>query len=88
MSVDNDRQVETSSDMLESLVQQIEQLKVAVDHRTTIGQAQGILMARLDIDAETAIDYLKRVSMRSNRKLIDIAEEIAGTRELPPKLGH
>lgn len=88
MSVDNDRQVETSADMLESLVQQIEQLKVAVDHRTTIGQAQGILMARLDIDAETAIDYLKRVSMRSNRKLIDIAEEIAGTRELPPKLGH
>ena len=83
VSVDNDRQVETSADVLESLVRQIEQLEVAVDHRTTIGQAQGILMERLGVDADTAFEYLKRVSMDSNRKLVEIADQIAQTRELP-----
>ncbi len=83
MSVDDNRQVESSADVLESFVRDVEQLEVAVDHRTTIGQAQGILMARLDIDADAAFDYLKRLSMDSNQKLIDIAEVIAETRALP-----
>lgn len=83
MSVDEDLQVESNSDLVESLTQRIEQLEVAVDHRTTIGQAQGILMERLSIDAETAFEYLKRVSSHTNRKLIDVAAEIAHTLELP-----
>ena len=81
--MDNDRHVETSADVLESLVRQIEQLEVAVDHRTLIGQAQGILMERMRVDADTAFQYLCRVSSHTNRKLIDIAVEIAQTRELP-----
>ena len=83
MSVDEDPQVESHSDVVESLTRQIEQLEVAVDHRTTIGQAQGVLMARLNVDADTAFEYLKRVSSHTNRKLIDIAAEIIQTRELP-----
>jgi hypothetical protein len=61
----------------------IDQLGVAVHTRTSIGQAQGILMERLNISADQAFDYLRRISANSNRKLADVAEEIARTRQLP-----
>lgn len=72
--------------MAESLTnaeQEIQQLQHAVQTRTTIGQAEGILMERLGIDACQALQYLKRVSSHTNRKVIDIATEIAETRKLP-----
>lgn len=62
---------------------EVDQLGRALRSRTTIGQAQGILMERLDIDAARAFDYLRRVSSHSNRKLVDVADELARTRELP-----
>ncbi len=62
---------------------EIDQLGTAVHNRTIIGQAQGILMSRLNIDADQAFDYLRRISSHSNRKLVEVAAEIAGTRELP-----
>lgn len=63
--------------------QEIKQLHDAVESRTIIGQAEGILMERLGIDACQALGYLKRVSSHTNRKVIDIATEIAETRNLP-----
>lgn len=63
---------------------EIQQLETAVHSRTIIGQAQGILMALLDIDADRAFDYLRRVSSESNRKLSVVAAEITRTRRLPP----
>ena len=63
---------------------EIDQLENAVQNRTVIGQAQGILMHSLDIDADQAIAYLRRASSHSNRKLIAVAREIALTRQLPP----
>lgn len=61
---------------------QIDGLGLAMHHRILIGQAEGILMERLDITAEQAFDYLRRASSHTNRKLIDIAAQIAATREL------
>lgn len=63
---------------------EIDQLGNAMHSRTIIGQAQGILMTLLDIDADQAFDYLRRVSSESNRKLAVVAAEIARTRRLPP----
>ena len=61
----------------------LEQLAEAVEHRTTIGMAMGILMERLDLDADAAFAYLRRVSSHQNRKLYVIASEIATSRVLP-----
>jgi AmiR/NasT family two-component response regulator len=61
----------------------IEQLTEAVEHRTVIGQAQGILMERFDFDSDQAFDYLARCSQEQNRKLYDIAVEFVRLRELP-----
>jgi AmiR/NasT family two-component response regulator len=62
--------------------EEIDQLRTALEHRNLIGQAQGIVMGRLDVDADQAFEYLRRVSMHTNRKVVDIAEEIAAKRKL------
>jgi hypothetical protein len=62
---------------------QIDQLGVAIDNRTVIGRAEGILIERLGLSADQAFDYLRRVSSHTNRKLVDVASEIATTRRLP-----
>ncbi len=51
-------------------------LREALETRTVIGQAQGILMARQGIGADDAFDILRRASQRTNRKLRDIAAEL------------
>jgi GAF domain-containing protein len=62
---------------------QIDQLGLGMRNRIVIGQAQGILMERLDITADQAFDYLRRASMHTNRKVVEIADDIARTRTLP-----
>jgi transcriptional regulator with GAF, ATPase, and Fis domain len=54
-----------------------EQMDEALASRDLIGQAKGILMAREGVDADAAFDMLKRASQRLNRKLRDVAGEIA-----------
>jgi GAF domain-containing protein len=62
---------------------EIQQRTDAMAIRTVIGQAQGILMERLGIDAEEAFAYLRRKSQTENRKLATVCNEIVKTRELP-----
>ncbi|GAA5122083.1 GAF and ANTAR domain-containing protein [Alloalcanivorax gelatiniphagus] len=61
----------------------IDQLGLAMVSRTVIGRAEGILMERLGIDEGQAFDYLRRISSHTNRKIVDIAGDIAITRSLP-----
>jgi GAF domain-containing protein len=53
-----------------------EGLQIAIDARTFVGQAQGILMGRYGISAERAFEYLRRRSQQENVKLGDIAHEV------------
>jgi ANTAR domain len=55
---------------------------IAMTTRTIIGQAQGILMEKLGIDADQAFAYLRRISQSENPKLIMICQEIVNTRRL------
>ena len=56
-----------------------EQLTEAMRTRDLIGQATGILMERLDIDAAEAFDSLVRTSQRENTKLRDLARRLVDT---------
>ncbi len=47
--------------------------------RDDIGQAKGILMERYKMDADQAFAVLVRASQNTNRKLSDIAQELANT---------
>ncbi|HET9381334.1 MAG TPA: ANTAR domain-containing protein [Streptomyces sp.] len=56
-----------------------EQLTEAMHTRDLIGQATGILMERLGMDAGAAFENLVRASQRENVKLRDLARRIIGT---------
>ena len=62
-----------------------EGLRVAIDSRHLIGQAQGILMERFGLTADKSFAVLRRYSQDKNVKLRDLAEEIVRTRQLPPE---
>jgi transcriptional regulator with GAF, ATPase, and Fis domain len=59
--------------------QQIAGLEAALDSRTVIGQATGILMERFGLDAQQAYNLLTRLSSHGNRRLRDLAEELTTT---------
>jgi len=54
------------------------QLRTAMESRDVIGQAKGVLMAQSGLDADSAFRVLVRASQRQNRKLRDVAADIAG----------
>jgi GAF domain-containing protein len=53
-----------------------EQLQAAIDSRDLIGQAKGIVMARLSVDANQAFGLLSSLSQTRNTKLRDIAADV------------
>lgn len=62
---------------------EIATLKVAVDRRTTIGKALGIVMVQYGLDDDQAMSALRRLSTHHNRKLYDLALEIIRELRLP-----
>lgn len=58
-------------------------LNITLDSRKRIGQAQGILMERYDLDRDQAFEVLRRYSQDHNIKLRHVAEHLVTTRELP-----
>lgn len=55
----------------------------AIDARKRVGQAQGILMERYDLNEDQAFQVLLRYSQSNNMKLRDVAEKLIATRSLP-----
>ena len=55
----------------------------AIDARKLIGQAQGMLMERFDLDADQAFAVLRRYSQDNNIKLRVVAQRLVETRRLP-----
>jgi len=56
----------------------------AVDARTLIGQAQGILMQRLGVDSDNALSMLRRYTCRMEAALLDVAKSVVESGGLPP----
>jgi hypothetical protein len=67
-----------------AVARQDENMDIALDSRSLIGQATGIVMDRYDLDAVRAFAVLKRISQQSNVKLHEVAVELIRTRHLPP----
>ncbi|TDE16021.1 GAF and ANTAR domain-containing protein [Jiangella asiatica] len=58
-------------------------LRQAIGTRQLIGQAQGMLMERFDLDADRAFALLRRYSQHKNVKLRNVAQQVIDTRQLP-----
>jgi hypothetical protein len=63
----------------------VEQLRVGLESRTVIGQAQGILMERERVTPEEAFAILRTASQHMNVKLREIAARVVETGEDPRK---
>ncbi len=59
----------------------------AIDARKIIGQAQGIIMERYDVDADTAFHTLRQFSQVNNIKLRAVAEHVIAKRRFPGSRG-
>ena len=59
-------------------------LQTALETRGVIDQAKGILMDRHKLTADQAFQVLAQMSMKGNRKLHTVADELVHTGELPP----
>lgn len=60
-----------------------EHLAHALETRTVIGQATGMVMERYGLDEQTAFNVLRRLSSQDNRKLRDLAQQVVADRALP-----
>jgi transcriptional regulator with GAF, ATPase, and Fis domain len=63
--------------------QSAQSLRAAVKSRHVIGQAQGILMQRYQVDADRAFTVLRRYSQDKNVKLRLVAEHVIAHHQLP-----
>ena len=60
-------------------------LRAGMSSRDLIGQAKGILMERHLLTADQAFGGLARISQELNRKLVDVARELADTGAVPER---
>lgn len=74
--VDVSRNATAAPDSLEAATRRIENLETALERRTVIGQATGLVMERFGLSADVAFEVLRRLSQENNRKLYDIAHEL------------
>lgn len=58
------------------------QLTTALEHRTILGQATGILMERFGLEADAAFGVMRRISQTHNLKLYQIAQHLVSTGDL------
>lgn len=64
-------------------VLKVEGITNALESRSMIGQAQGIVMQRYDMNATHAWDAMVRTSQNANQKIRVLAQQIIRDRELP-----
>ena len=64
-----------------------EQLRAALEHRSRIERAKGMLMAREGIDDAAAFERLRSAARSSRRPLIDVVDEVLEGQRLsrPPR---
>jgi GAF domain-containing protein len=66
-----------------SAVERADHLAAALDSRAVIDQAKGILMERFRMTADQAFQALAQLSMQTNTKVRDVAEQFVTTGQLP-----
>ena len=79
---------DATTDLIQKLTDKVEGLEEALLSRDVIGQAKGILMERFHITSDQAFEELRAVSQKQNRKVRDIAVEVAETGEWPLVSGN
>jgi AmiR/NasT family two-component response regulator len=67
------------------LTEKVEQLQTALDRRTVIERAKGILMERHQIDDREAFQRLREVARSGGRRVVDVSQAVLDGHSLLPK---
>jgi hypothetical protein len=59
---------------------ELDGLRLAMVNRGIIERAKGMLMLRLDVDENAAFEHLRAASMRLNRRVVEVAEDVVHSR--------
>jgi len=57
---------------------ELEMIRDALETRDIVGQAKGVIMAALSCSPDEAFQLLRQQSQHENRKLVEVAADIAG----------
>lgn len=68
--------------------QTVDEVERALGRRLVLGQAQGIVMERLDVTADVAFAFLSRASQQSNTKIHEVAAQLVASRILPSTIAR
>jgi GAF domain-containing protein len=78
-----------NAERYETATREAAQMRQALDSWGVVSEAKGVLMQAHGFDSDTAFDWLRQVSQRSQVKLADVArrliEEYAGRDQAPPR---
>ena len=72
--------IDVANTKLAEIQAELDGLRLAMQNRALIEQAKGMLMLRLRVDEDQAFDYLRTMSNKTNRKLVDVASDVVRTR--------
>ena len=67
------------------LVERVDQLQTALERRTVIERAKGILMERNGIDERAAFELLRGHARDSSRRVVDVADAVSEGHALLPR---
>ena len=70
------------------LVHEIDNLHARAEHAAVIEQAKGVIMAAMQCGSDAAFAVLVAESQRQNRKLWEIAHELAAAQHRPDPASH
>ena len=81
--MENQPERDDTTDLIQQLTHKVEGLEEALLSRDVIGQAKGILMERLHLTSDQAFEQLREHSQKYNRKVREIAADVAETGAWP-----
>jgi AmiR/NasT family two-component response regulator len=71
-----------------SLSQKVGQLETALERRTVIERAKGIVMERHSVDDRAAFELLREHARANNRRVVDVASAVVEGHALLPRQGR
>jgi hypothetical protein len=86
--IDADAAAVVSDARILDLAAEVEGLTAAMEHRSVIEQAKGVLMSTMRISPDAAFAVLVAASQRENVKLYTIAERLAAAQDEHPAGGE
>jgi AmiR/NasT family two-component response regulator len=67
------------------LTEKVEQLETALERRTVIERAKGILMERHGVDERAAFELLRDHARSASRRVVDVSQAVIGGHALLPR---